>query len=93
MKCAIEYENENLAISWIVTLDVLKYELSMSMPNCVSWIVTLDVLKYSLYYRYFMLTQLNSNIRCIEMNERTNLMNITLSWIVTLDVLKLGIVG
>ena len=31
---------------------------------------------------------LNSNIRCIEMTEYTNIWNMIYSWIVTLDVLK-----
>ena len=54
--------------SWIVTLDVLKFQKNMAnMQHIHSWIVTLDVLKYKYNDGRKKRGTLNSNIRCIEM--------------------------
>ena len=76
-------------ISWIVTLDVLKwYTNTAVITPGKSWIVTLDVLKWlrSFYRNIWYL--LNSNIRCIEIKSLKGDTNAATGWIVTLDVLK-----
>ena len=55
--------------SWIVTLDVLKYNSFSVVPVVyICWIVTLDVLKLAYNCDRFACTLLNSNIRCIEID-------------------------
>ena len=57
--------------SWIVTLDVLKYGKDyLKDVRKACWIVTLDVLKFNtVKSTRYKLVWLNSNIRCIEINE------------------------
>ena len=75
--------------SWIVTLDVLKYNSFSVVPVVyICWIVTLDVLKLAYNCDRFACTLLNSNIRCIEMTAELFKIMLESSWIVTLDVLK-----
>ena len=64
-----------------------------SIPNSIhtsvaSWIVTLDVLKSRAYITEKRKTELNSNIRCIEIRDNAVSEAAQLRWIVTLDVLK-----
>ena len=52
------------------------------------WIVTLDVLKWNSCENAVEVVPLNSNIRCIEIQQLEALASDSESWIVTLDVLK-----
>ena len=79
----------NLWLSWIVTLDVLKFdEQPTAFSMGASWIVTLDVLKLDHCWQGLFGLKLNSNIRCIEINYNDRAVVWHISWIVTLDVLK-----
>ena len=79
----------SIIVSWIVTLDVLKYCSKCGKHNeLCSWIVTLDVLKWRRIPFYDSLDLLNSNIRCIEMGNNDAAILASRGWIVTLDVLK-----
>ena len=78
-----------VAIGWIVTLDVLKWQRYINCMSCHKLNSNIRCIEMPVCDALDAFVKaLNSNIRCIEMTYCTVGKGQFLSWIVTLDVLK-----